>query len=125
MSRPAARKLSNAPRAYEHLSRETQGLAQADEATRADYIRRDRFIEHAGVQPVKARLLGLLSRPRTVRPNACCSRPNRGAERQRSCVTCSVFVRIARCARAGASFARSSTAMWNPRRRFAPCSAGF
>jgi hypothetical protein len=67
MSR-AARKPPTVPPLYHHLSRETQGLAQADEATRTDYIRRDRFIEHAGVQPVKARLLGLLSRPRTVRP---------------------------------------------------------
>jgi ABC-type uncharacterized transport system fused permease/ATPase subunit len=31
-------------------------------------MRRDRFIEHAGVQLVKVRLLALLRRPRTVRP---------------------------------------------------------
>jgi hypothetical protein len=68
MSRAAAKKPPTLPLAFDHLSRETQAFAQADDATRTDYIRRDRFIEHAGVQPVKARLLGLLSRPRTVRP---------------------------------------------------------
>jgi energy-coupling factor transporter ATP-binding protein EcfA2 len=54
--------------AFEHLSFDTRPLADADEVTRVDYIRRDRFIEHLGVRPAKARLLGLLSRPRTVRP---------------------------------------------------------
>ena len=62
-SRPAA-----APLALDHLSPETRVLADADAAVRINYIRRDRFIEHAGVRPAKARLLGLLGRPRTVRP---------------------------------------------------------
>lgn len=68
MSRRVPQKSVTAPSRFDHLSRETEVLAEADEAVRIDYIRRDRFIEHAGVQPAKARLLGLLSRPRTVRP---------------------------------------------------------
>jgi energy-coupling factor transporter ATP-binding protein EcfA2 len=51
-----------------HLSPETRTLAAANHRTRITHIRRDRFIEHAGVQPVKARVLALLDRPRTVRP---------------------------------------------------------
>jgi len=66
MSRGAAKVSASLP--FEHLSRETQALAHADAPTRIAYLRRDRFIEHAGVQPVKARLISLLSRPRTVRP---------------------------------------------------------
>ena len=67
--RPArvARKASSTE-ALAHLSLECRPWAQADIPTRIDYIRRDRFIEHAGVRPVKARLVGLLHRPRTVRP---------------------------------------------------------
>jgi len=53
---------------FAHLSPETRTVAVADNRTRIGYIRRDRFIEHAGVQPVKARVLSLLDRPRTVRP---------------------------------------------------------
>src|SRR5260370_31826594 len=68
MSRAKVRIEKKAPRGFGHLSRETRALAEADAATRIDYIRRDRFIEHAGVRPVKMRLLGLLGRPRTVRP---------------------------------------------------------
>lgn len=59
---------ANRSKALEHLSRETRPVAESDAPTRIDHIRRDRFIEHAGVQPIKRRLLGLLGRPRTVRP---------------------------------------------------------
>jgi hypothetical protein len=51
-----------------HLSPETRAVAAADNRTRIAYIRRDRFIEHAGVEPAKGRILSLLDRPRTVRP---------------------------------------------------------
>jgi len=51
-----------------HLSPEARVVAAADHRTRISYIRRDRFIEHAGVHPVKTRILSLLNRPRTVRP---------------------------------------------------------
>jgi len=52
--------LQSARESLEHLSRETRALAAADAAKRIDYIRRDRFIEHAGIKPAKARLLSLL-----------------------------------------------------------------
>jgi energy-coupling factor transporter ATP-binding protein EcfA2 len=68
MRRAKARNASRAREAFGHLSSETRALAEADAGTRIDYIRRDRFIEHAGVRPVKRRLIGLLGRPRTVRP---------------------------------------------------------
>ncbi|HXQ23961.1 MAG TPA: TniB family NTP-binding protein [Candidatus Acidoferrales bacterium] len=51
-----------------HLSPETRLVAAANNRTRISYIRRDRFIDHAGVQPAKTRILSLLDRPRTVRP---------------------------------------------------------
>jgi energy-coupling factor transporter ATP-binding protein EcfA2 len=68
MSRAKAQNAPGGRDALGHLSRETRALAEAEARTRIDYIRRDRFIEHAGVRPVKRRLLGLLGRPRTVRP---------------------------------------------------------
>ncbi len=61
-------KTSGVQAPLDHLSPETHVIANADDATRINYIRRDRFIEHAGIRPHKDRLLSLLGRPRTVRP---------------------------------------------------------
>jgi hypothetical protein len=68
MRRMRTRVVSPPSKALDHLSRETRSVAESDAAVRIAHIRRDRFIEHAGVRPVKRRLLGLLGRPRTVRP---------------------------------------------------------
>jgi len=51
-----------------NLNCETHAEGPADAVRGIEQIRRHRVIEHAGIKPAKARLLSLLGRPRTVRP---------------------------------------------------------